>query len=55
LFDGTIAILDYLKPKYNLHIITNGFEDVQNRKLKNSGIQDYFQTVTNSEKQELKT
>jgi putative hydrolase of the HAD superfamily len=50
LFDGTIAILDYLKPKYNLHIITNGFEEVQNHKLKNSGIQPYFQTITNSEK-----
>jgi putative hydrolase of the HAD superfamily len=49
LFDGTIAILDYLKPKYNLHIITNGFEEVQNHKLKNSGIQPYFQTITNSE------
>ena len=24
LFDGAIAILDYLQPKYNLHIITNG-------------------------------
>lgn len=49
LFDGTIAILDYLKPKYKLHIITNGFEEVQNHKLKNSGIQPYFQTITNSE------
>ncbi len=49
LFDGTIAILDYLKPKYNLHIITNGFQEVQNYKLKNSGIQPYFQTITNSE------
>src|SRR5690606_3336058 len=33
LFDGTIDILNYLKPNYNLHIITNGFEEVQHRKI----------------------
>ncbi len=49
LFDGAIAILDYLKPKYNLHIITNGFQEIQNNKLKNANIGHYFQTVTNSE------
>lgn len=49
LFDGTIAILDYLKPKYNLHIITNGFHEVQAGKMKNSGIEKYFKTITNSE------
>ena len=36
LFDGAIEILDYLKPKYNLHIITNGFQEIQDNKLKNS-------------------
>jgi len=49
LFDGTMELLDYLKPKYNLHIITNGFADVQFKKLNNSKIGDYFQTITNSE------
>jgi YjjG family noncanonical pyrimidine nucleotidase len=49
LFDGTIAILDYLKPKYNLHIITNGFEAVQDNKLTNANIKHYFKTITNSE------
>ena len=49
LFEGTIELLDYLKPKYNLHIITNGFADVQARKIGNSGLADYFKTVTNSE------
>jgi YjjG family noncanonical pyrimidine nucleotidase len=49
LFDGAIAILDYLKPKYNLHIITNGFQEIQQNKLKNANIGHYFQTVTNSE------
>jgi putative hydrolase of the HAD superfamily len=49
LFDGTLEILEYLKPKYKLHIITNGFKEVQQGKLKKSGIAPYFKTVTNSE------
>ena len=49
LFDGVIEILDYLKPKYNLHIITNGFHEIQSKKLKNSNITHYFKTITNSE------
>jgi YjjG family noncanonical pyrimidine nucleotidase len=54
LFDGTIEVLDYLFPKYNLHIITNGFAEVQTRKLRNSGIEKYFKTITNSEKAGVK-
>jgi putative hydrolase of the HAD superfamily len=49
LFDGTLAILDYLTVRYQLHIITNGFEEVQYKKLKNSGIYHYFSTITTSE------
>ena len=49
LFEGTIDLLEYLEPKYNLHIITNGFHQVQNEKLKNAKIYNYFKTVTNSE------
>jgi YjjG family noncanonical pyrimidine nucleotidase len=49
LFDGTIEILDYLKSKYNLHIITNGFAEIQGNKLDNSYISHYFKTITNSE------
>ena len=49
LFEGAIEILDYLKPKYNLHIITNGFHDVQNNKINNSNLSPYFKTITNSE------
>lgn len=49
LFDDAVAILEYLKPRYELHIITNGFQEVQFGKLKNSGIEPYFNTVTNSE------
>ncbi|MDD5152160.1 MAG: YjjG family noncanonical pyrimidine nucleotidase [Flavobacterium sp.] len=49
LFDGAVVILDYLKPKYNLHIITNGFAEIQGNKLNNSYITHYFKTITNSE------
>jgi putative hydrolase of the HAD superfamily len=49
LFEYTIEILEYLTPLYNLHIITNGFDEVQKKKLSNSGIGKYFRTVTNSE------
>lgn len=49
IFDGTIELLDYLKPKYKLHIITNGFEEVQQHKLNKANISHYFETVTNSE------
>lgn len=49
LIEGTIETLDYLKTKYKLHIITNGFADVQDLKMKNSGLISYFDTITNSE------
>ena len=49
LFEGTFELLDYLKPKYNLHIITNGFHDLQNYKMNNSKLTPYFKTITNSE------
>ncbi|MBP6556848.1 MAG: YjjG family noncanonical pyrimidine nucleotidase [Flavobacterium sp.] len=49
LFEGAIEVLDYLLPKYNLHIITNGFAEVQYKKINNSGLGSYFKTVTNSE------
>ena len=49
LFEGTFDILDYLKEKYQLHIITNGFEEVQSRKMKSSNIDHYFNQVITSE------
>lgn len=49
LFPNAIEILEYLKPNYKLHIITNGFQEVQQKKLKNSKIDGYFEQVINSE------
>ncbi len=49
LFAGTFEILNYLSKKYTLHIITNGFEEVQYKKIKNSRIKKYFKTITTSE------
>ncbi|WP_062062100.1 YjjG family noncanonical pyrimidine nucleotidase [Aquimarina longa] len=49
LIDGAKDLLEYLNPKYNLHIITNGFTGVQKRKLSSSGILHYFDTITDSE------
>jgi len=50
LMPGTTEILDYLAGKYPLHIITNGFEEIQSLKLKNSGIDKFFNHVITSEK-----
>jgi putative hydrolase of the HAD superfamily len=50
LFPYTIEILEYLKGKeYKMHLITNGFESVQFKKIKNSNLADYFIEVITSE------
>ena len=41
--------MEYLYIKYKLHIITNGFKEIQQGKLNNANIDKYFVTVTNSE------
>jgi len=50
LFPYTFEILDYLiEKKYQLHLITNGFEKTQHSKLKHSGLENYFEEVITSE------
>ena len=49
LVPGTMELLEYLKPKYHLHLITNGFQEVQHTKLSGSGLEPYFETLTVSE------
>ncbi|MCU0446513.1 MAG: YjjG family noncanonical pyrimidine nucleotidase [Microscillaceae bacterium] len=43
------AVLDYLQPKYELHIITNGFPEIQDQKLQSGGIREYFDLIVTSE------
>ena len=42
-------ILDYLRPNYRMHIITNGFNESQALKMKSSGLSPYFDFVVTSE------
>jgi len=49
LFPDTKVVLQKLSERYTLHIITNGFNEVQFIKLKNSGLSPFFQEVITSE------
>ena len=49
LIEGSIELLDYLKDKYQLHIITNGFKEVQYSKLKKSHIFKYFDHIVTAD------
>lgn len=50
LFDNAIEVLEYLGDRYNLHIITNGFEEVQYKKMHNSKLLPFFDKIITSEK-----
>ena len=54
LFPFTLEVLTYLFKSYNLHIITNGFQEVQHVKLSNSNIGEYFNLVLTSEEAGVK-
>ncbi len=45
----TREVLEHLQKNYQLHIITNGFSEVQFTKLKLCGIDNFFTRVTTSE------
>lgn len=49
LIEGTIELLDYLLPKYELHIISNGWQDIQVNKMKSSEIHHYFGEIITNE------
>lgn len=54
LFQDVPEVLDYLKRKYTLHIITNGFEEVQKTKMEANDLNKYFSTITTSEEAQAK-
>lgn len=48
---GCFEVLDYLREKgYRMAIITNGFDEVQQIKMENCGLNPYFEMVITSEK-----
>lgn len=49
LFPNAIETLDYLKEKYTLHLISNGFKEACQSKLKHSNLNPYFKTVVISD------
>ncbi len=49
LVPGTRELLEYLSEKYKLHIISNGFNEVQFPKLERCHIEHYFEWVVTSE------
>lgn len=49
LVPGAIELLEYLRPKYNMYILSNGFKELQSRKMKTAGIDGYFDALILSE------
>ena len=49
LVPGAIELLEYLRPSYRLYILSNGFREVQDKELRNSGLAPYFKRMILSE------
>jgi putative hydrolase of the HAD superfamily len=47
--EGTFEILSYLRLRYNLGLITNGFNEIQFIKIGNAGLEPYFPIIVTSE------
>lgn len=54
LFPNAFEVLDRLTEQSQLHIITNGFEEVQHIKLKEAGLDKYFDVIMTSERANCK-
>lgn len=42
-------VLEYLAPKYHLYILSNGFRELQSRKMRSAGVDIYFKKIILSE------
>ncbi len=49
LVPGSLSLIEYLEPKYSLHILTNGFKEVTHRKIQQSDLNGHFETITSAE------
>ena len=49
LMPGAVELLEYLRPKYKLFILSNGFKELQSRKMCAAGIDGYFDALILSE------
>jgi putative hydrolase of the HAD superfamily len=49
LMPNALEILDYLQSRYHLHILSNGFRDIQHIKMSGSGLTPYFKKIITSE------
>ncbi|GHV40592.1 noncanonical pyrimidine nucleotidase, YjjG family protein [Bacteroidia bacterium] len=50
LIEGAKELLDYLYPKYKIHILSNGFTEMQYKKMDSAGLSPYFDKVILSDK-----
>ena len=50
LIEGAKELLDYLYPKYKIHILSNGFTEMQYKKIDSAGLSSYFDKVILSDK-----
>lgn len=49
LIPKAIETLEYLRPKYKLSVITNGFEEIQNVKLRAGNMRSFFDHIITSQ------
>lgn len=49
LVEGAEEVLHYLKGKYRLHILSNGFKAITHQKINGCMIKDFVETITTSE------
>jgi putative hydrolase of the HAD superfamily len=51
--DGCIDTLSYLQSKYKLHLITNGFREIQDIKIDGCGLRGFFSNIIICEEHDL--